>query len=362
MSRVPYGVISDTHNHGWSQFATVSPEGVNSRLQTILDETVRAAETTRAIGGSVLFHAGDLFHVRGVIVPSVLNPTKDTYSAVVAGGFDVNILAGNHDLEGKESTRIGSAVTALEDTGCNIVNEPSIIRLGEQHIVCMVPWVNKVSDLKVQLERMATRAKAEAATHRDLIIHAPVDGVIVGLPDHGLTPAWLAALGFDLVFSGHYHNHKDLGNGVFSIGALTHHTWGDIGSKAGFLTVDDTGAVKYNAQHAPDFIELDASVDPADIPLLVPNNFVRVKVNSAKASDLSAVRQIIEDAGASGVVVLPQVVATAPVRAGTTVTAGETMEKSLASYISAGTFTKKEALNALCADILATVKASSASA
>src|SRR5471030_1191680 len=111
MNRVPYGLISDSHNHPWSQFAETTSLGVNTRLQIILDETYRAAQTLKAVGGKTLIHAGDLFHVRGKIAPSVLNPTKDLYKRLVDEGFDIIILAGNHDLEGKESTRTGSAVT-----------------------------------------------------------------------------------------------------------------------------------------------------------------------------------------------------------------------------------------------------------
>lgn len=359
MSRVPYGAISDSHNHNWSAFSMVLPTGVNSRLQTILDETYRAAQEIKALGGKVLVHGGDLFHVRGVIAPSVLNPTKDLYKKLIDEGFTILILAGNHDLEGKDSSRIGSAVTALEDIGCTIINEPTIIDLGPNHRLCMVPWINKIADLKDQIERIGKLAHSTCAggTDHDLIIHAPVDGVIVGLPDHGLDAAWLGAQGFTKVFSGHYHNHKDLGNEVFSIGALTHHTWGDIGSKAGFVTVDEAGKVKFHSQHAPSFIEIDSSVSPADIPLLVPGNFVRCKINSASHTDQAAVRQMLEDEGAVGVVVLPTVVAAAPTRAGSAITAGVSVEQSLAAYIDAGTYDDKPALNALCADILSTVKA-----
>ena len=359
-TRVPYGLVSDTHNHPWTQFAITLPDGINSRLQTILDETYRAAQAVKALGGKHLFHAGDLFHVRGEIKPSVLNPTKDLYKKLVAEGFEVIILAGNHDLEGKESTRIGSAVTALEDVGCTIINEPTIIELAPTHHVCMMPWVNKLEELKAQIERIAARAAAGTGTASgfdvDLILHAPVDGVIAGLPDHGLTAPWLASHGFSKVLSGHYHNHKALGDEVFSIGALTHHTWGDIGSKAGFVTIDDGGKVIYNASHAPQFIELDSSIDPDEIPLIVPGNFVRCKINSHSAVDAEHVRQMLQDNGAAGITVLPNVTAPVTTRSGATVKSGETIEGSVAAYVEAGEFEDKPALQSLCADILSTAK------
>jgi len=364
MSRIPYALISDSHNHAWNSFAVDNADGVNSRLQVILDETYRAAQAIKAAGGKTLFHGGDLFHVRGKIAPSVLNPTVDLYKKLVEEGFDVIINAGNHDLEGKNSTRLGSAVTALESIGCTVVNEPRIITLGTHHVVVVVPWHDKVPELKAAIESMGVKVRASilGGTEVDLLIHAPVDGVIPGLPDHGLDNAWLASLGYNRVFSGHYHNFKDFGNGVYSIGALTHHTWSDVNSKAGFLISDDTG-VSYNATHAPGFIEIDASTDPAEIPLIVPGNYVKVKIDSNKTSDIAAVRQLMNDSGAKGVIILPQAKPAAAPRVGSTVKAGQSLEGSVAAYIDGKSIENadfKDKLNALCGDILSTVKASAA--
>lgn len=360
MSRIPYGVVSDTHNHGWNFFAVDNADGVNSRLQIIIDETKRAAATTRAAGGDVLFHGGDLFHVRGSIKPSVLNPTTDAYKDLTLDGFKVVVVAGNHDLEGKNSSRLGSAVTSLESIGCTIVNEARVIELSADHHVLVIPWHDKVAELKVVLEDWSKKFAAARPAHLDLIIHAPVDGVIPGLPDHGLDNAWLATLGFDRIFSGHYHNHKDFGNGVYSIGAIAHHTWGDVNSKAGFLISDDKG-VHYNASRAPSFIEIDSKTDPDDIPLIVPGNYVKVKIDSAKTSDIAAVRQLMVDNSAKGVVVLSQKAPAVAPRVGATVKAGMTLEGSVAAYIDGKGIHNvdfKDKLQALCADILTTVKAS----
>lgn len=355
MKRIPYGLISDTHNHAWSQFAETTSEGVNSRLQIILDETYRAAQAVKSLGGTHLFHGGDLFHVRGKIAPSVLNPTKDLYKRLIAEGFTVVILAGNHDLEGKHATRLGNAVTALEDIGCLIVSEPTIFELAHNHRICLVPWVDKVADLKIAITDIA--AKAAAGVEHDLLIHAPVDGVIPGLPDHGLDPVWLGAQGFAKVFSGHYHNHKDMGGEVFSIGALTHHTWGDVGSKAGFLTVDEHSKVKWHSQRAPEFITIDASTDPAEVPLMVPGNYVKIKIDSAKSSEITAIRDMLNGYGAVGTIVLSQKAPAVAARTGSTIKAGMTIEGSVASYITAAGLPNPAELNALCADILSTVKA-----
>lgn len=349
----PYGIISDTHNHAWSAFASTNERGINTRLQMTLDETRRAGEAVLAAGGDTLFHGGDLFHVRGSIAPSVLNPTKDLYKELIGKGLNIVLLTGNHDLEGRDTSRIGSAVTALEDVGCKVV---STVEDGKRvsESVALIPWIQDVEKLKETIQKVYDDAGPIGPL--DLIIHAPVDGVIPGLPDHGLSYAWLGKVGFRRVFSGHYHHFKDFGNGVYSIGALTHQNWGDIGSKAGFLIVSDDG-VKWHSTRAPAFVQIDASTNTEEIPLIVDGNYVRAKLNTGKQHEIEAMRQHLLDCGALGVVILSQKEApSAGTRTGAaaaTVKAGASIEASVADFVKAGAFAKPEALITEAMSVLA---------
>ncbi len=363
MSKV-YGVVSDQHAHNWSAFSHILPTGVNNRLQIILDEMIRAAKEVKSHGGNLLVNAGDVFHVRGSLAPTVLNPVKDAYRYIVEElGMQVVILSGNHDLEGKDSTRLGSAVTTLEDVGCEIVNEPKVFaELG----IAMIPWNQNINDvmdkktgavIKQGLKSQIESIDPALRPHLDLFLHAPVDGVIEGLPDHGLDAAYLGALGFRNVFSGHYHNHKDLGGNVWSIGSATQQTWGDVGTKAGYLIVDD-GKVTWRSARAPEFVEIDAETDPTEIPMIVDGNYVRAKVNTNKVSDIEAMRQYLTKQGAVGVTILPQKNADAKATRTTAsaVKAGASVEGSIGAYIDAGSFADKGALILLCNDILTDVR------
>lgn len=344
----PFGIISDSHNHLWSAFATTLPSGVNSRLQMTLDETRRAADEVRKAGGSTLYHGGDLFHVRGSIAPSVLNPTLDCYRDIVKSGIQVIINAGNHDLEGKEASRVSSAITALEGVGCRVVNHTAY---NAADAMVVIPWIPNIAALKAAIEAVDPSDR----TGCDLLLHAPIDGVIKGLPDHGVSDTYLAALGFRRVFSGHYHHHHDFGNGVYSIGALTQQTWSDVGSKAGFLIVTDS-AVRWHAAHAPQFVEINAAVSPADIPLIVDGNYAKITINSDKGSDIEATRQFLRESGALGVIVLAEKATPVSTRAGSTYKAGATMEASLGDYIATQPFKRPAELSVLCQDILSQVR------
>jgi DNA repair exonuclease SbcCD nuclease subunit len=327
-----YGLIADVHCHNWSAFSSVNAGGVNTRLQMILDEMVRCAHAVKAAGGNRLVIAGDLFHVRGSIAPTVLNPVKDTLDFISAPesedglGIEVEIEPGNHDLEGKEVTRVSSAITSLAGPGVRVIDQ-----VTARDNMILVPWIEDISKLKEELKNIKSALSGHELSTCDLILHAPIDEVIPGLPAHGLTAAWLADLGFKRVFAGHYHNHKDFGNGVYSIGAIAHHTWSDVGSKAGFLIVSDD-SVKWHKSHAPEFIDITTDMERSDVEILAEGNYVRAKIRAAKNSDIEAGRKWLLDNGAKGVVIQP-IKEAARARVGATVKAGASIDVSIGDYI-----------------------------
>ena len=342
----PYALMADLHAHNWSAFSEITAEGINSRLAYTLAEMVRAAAEVKKAGGSTLRIAGDVFHVRGSIAPTVLNPLRDTVREIIKLGVNIEILAGNHDLEGKDSARVSSAITALEEDGCVVINSWAN-GVGFRDHVIMAPWM-KVAELKERLESVDPADRAGI----DVILHAPIDGVMIGIPDHGLSPEYLTALGFKRVFSGHYHHHKDFSNGVYSIGAATHQTWSDVNSKAGFLIVHDD-RVQWFASHAPAFVEITPATDKDEVPLLVDGNFVRVKLNTSKSADVEAARQFLTDMGAKGVTVVAQRdVSAATTRTTSTVKAGASIEVSVHEFVKASSFANQERLAQICNEIL----------
>ena len=347
----PYGLMADLHLHNWQAFSTVLDSGINSRLASLHDEIDRCCEELHRVGGNVIYIAGDVFHVRGSIAPSVLNPTLDVIDLRINAGFEFRVLPGNHDLEGKHATRIGSAITALEGIGCKICSDSiAYATPGDQPVVA-IPWHENLKDLKAELELYAARLPGS-----DALIHAPIDGTLMGIPAHGLSPEYLAGLGFKRVFAGHYHHHKDFDNGVYSIGALSHHSWSDVGSKAGFLIVHpDT--VEWRKAHTPEFIDLSAANDETEAEIMAHGNFVRARVNDGSMKAVESMKAWMTKAGAKGVVV--QVVKEpTKAREGAvvhTVRAGASIEASIAAYIKGQDFPNQEALQIECQKVLSEV-------
>jgi DNA repair exonuclease SbcCD nuclease subunit len=301
--KYPYGIISDSHLHNWSAFSAVNADGVNSRLQSILDEIERAGGMIASLGGDTLYHAGDMFHVRGKIEPSVFNPTVACFEEVCRE-INVEAISGNHDLETRDSTKLGNAMQGLgQIRGFNAHTEPTWV--GD---VLMIPWVQDLDELRDLLRKEATLCGGHkpGLTERDVIIHAPVNGIIKGIPDHGLHAAELAAYGFRRVFAGHYHDHKVMEEGrVISIGATGHQTWSDPGTKAGFLIVWED-RIEHVESLCPKFVDLgQVMADPNDdLGMYVKGNYVRLKLDDVTEAEIKEWREELSEAEAAGVIVI----------------------------------------------------------
>lgn len=300
-----YGVISDTHCHNWSTFSEVGDDYVNNRLQIILDEILRAATEVKKKGGKYLIHTGDLFHVRGNVSPSVLNPTIETFKKIVDMGINPIIICGNHDAEFRITNDVGSAVNAMKSIGCAVYNEPTMICAPHESNEnwLFIPWQPDTSEFLKAFKELTEKSTRPTT----LFCHVALDGVFSRLSpntivDHKKLFASFSKL--KMIFAGHLHDHKKIDENCYSVGAIAQHGWGESKSKAGFLIVDsDANKVTFRASRAPRFVELTPEMDMEDIPGLVEGNYVRatLEMNEAEIKDY---RKLLEDYGAAGVSII----------------------------------------------------------
>lgn len=297
-----YGVISDTHCHNWSTFSEVGGDYVNNRLQIILDEILRAATEVKKKGGKYLIHTGDLFHVRGNVSPSVLNPTIETFKKIVEMGIHPIIICGNHDAEFRVTNDVGSAINALKSVGCDVYNEPTMIRApfsdGESWL--FIPWQPDTDEFMQAMEV----TMGDSSQPVTLFCHVALDGVFARLSpksiiDHKQLLATYSNIKF--IFAGHLHDHKKIDKNCYSVGAIAQHSWGEANTKAGFLIVDtDSNKVTFRASRAPKFVELTPEIDVEEIPAMVEGNYVRATLEMNE-SEIKDYRKLLEDYGAAGV-------------------------------------------------------------
>ncbi|MBE0438101.1 MAG: metallophosphoesterase [Methylomicrobium sp.] len=340
-SEKPYVLLSDLHFHSWSTFSTINEDGVNSRLQIIIDEVVRAKKELVKADGDTMVLAGDLFHTRGSISPEVLNPVIEMFESIRDEGVTVCAIPGNHDLSSKDSSWLTNAASALIPAGVKMAHQTTVTP-----DMVLVPWFSSIGELKKELER-------HISPDKDAIIHAPVDDIIPGLPSHGLDDAYLSGLGYRRVFSGHYHNFKSFGNGVYSIGATTHQTWSDVDSKAGFLLVYPDSVRRFDS-HAPKFVNIYGDMDDEEM-MICDGNYCRVKIGKATPAEINDIRQELISYGAKGVVIQAVRQTEIEERDASVVGSVTTLNQSVAAYVE-DKFGKNEALIKLCDAILEEVE------
>lgn len=346
-----YLVTADWHAHAWSQFATLTEDGINSRLEHLRREILRMASFADSNDIGTIYVAGDVFHVRGSVRPSVLNPLIDALRhAVHVHGVGFRIMPGNHDLEGRETTWLGSAISALAEVdGVHVIDRR---KLWTDDRVVQIPWCGTAEGLRREIEAAIEdlHHDGEDHTHWDLHLHAGINGVIRGMPDHGWHAEELAAFGFKRVFAGHYHNHKvfeiEGEPEVFSIGALTHQTWSDVGTRAGFMMVGERQSnFGFMLSSSPRFIDFDL-----DLPLSQGRgNYVRIRGLELDEGEMRTLRDGLIDNGAEGVVIhpMPKVAATERPRTG-----GVTLDASVSEWIRLAAPEDPVAVETMALDIL----------
>lgn len=323
MTSPPYGLISDLHADLWSAFASLDSKGRNTRLMSICHEIDRCCEEVKKVGGDEVWIAGDVFHTRGSVQPAVFNPVMETLQKW-HGRISFFIIAGNHDLTDRESKELGSSIQMLNSVA-HVFHKPDMV-----NGIVVVPWHPDVQSYKAALTEVSQKYGNQ---DYDLICHIGIDRTLSGIGDRGVTADFLADLGFFRVFSGHYHHNKSFGRGVFSIGAATHQTWSDVGTKAGFLICHDEGKVQWFASHAPSFIDITGEEDPIDLELLVDGNFVRARIGEATNVEVNEWREKLIDMGAKGVTITSIPKSVLARRTGVSAKSVNDIDKSVSDYI-----------------------------
>lgn len=297
-----YGIISDTHCHNWTMFGYTEDDGVNNRLRIILNNIKNSGNEVLKNGGKWLFHAGDIFHIRGSVTPSVLNPTLATFKSLVDKGLNIVLVCGNHDAEFRDANDLGSAVDAFRAIGCQVVNdEPKCFYVSENEAVLCVPWQ------ATKQKFLATLEKIEVPNISfDVVCHCPLDGVFShisgssAVDPHDVKKVFENTL-FKRIFAGHLHRYEKICDFAWSVGAIAHHNWGDVGAQAGFMLVSDSEAIHVDTL-APKFIELTTETLEHGLDL-IDGHYVRATLQLSE-KEVKEVRALLEKKGAKGVTII----------------------------------------------------------
>ena len=290
-------IMADLHFHAFKQFAS-RVDGDNSRFLEIIEAFSNAVEMAAEQECTALLIAGDVFHARGALRPSVFNRVFFEI-AEAADGMQVLVIPGNHDME---NYRGGStAVDTLHEVENVIVaKEPSCpvivgTRSGIVHSLSVgcVPYIHDHEEFIVEAAKLVNATKPEA-----MLIHQGIDDfAFPGMPETGLTIKRIREFFDGPVFCGHYHGPEMIDN-VFCVGSLVQHSFGDTSERGFWIYDTDTNAAKHVVVPGPRFLTV-SSVKEAKG---ASGRYVRVMADTlAKADKISSAAF---DAGGKGVTVV----------------------------------------------------------
>src|SRR5215469_7182203 len=97
-------IFTDLHAHPFSFGASIDEAtGRNSRLQDCLNVLDWTSGIVYGSGAGARLFIGDMFHIRGRLAPSVINPISDHFARAHPSGEEQDfidfLIPGNHDME-----------------------------------------------------------------------------------------------------------------------------------------------------------------------------------------------------------------------------------------------------------------------
>jgi DNA repair exonuclease SbcCD nuclease subunit len=292
---VKIALIADIHVHNFTEFATILPDGTNSRMRDILSVFDHLKKHCLENDIKDVLILGDIFHVRSRIDVGVYDAVYHKFKELVDSGIRLVILVGNHD----QALKIGE-VHALAPFSefAEVVDKPTWVRFGAKSdslTAWLCPFVDDTEILNLQIQKgqqnPPTSGKMLLGLHTS--IHGSAIGSINYVMKHGLTVEQVAPENWDWVACGHHHKPQFMTDNMFYIGAPIQHNFGDEGDPRGFMVLD----TKKSGKEGIEFIDLTNDLpcfrtlevaetsDISKLQDLYKGDYVRVKVSGGVKLD-----------------------------------------------------------------------------
>lgn len=294
-------VFSDHHGHSFSFGAKEEAhEGgffVNSRLRAAYEVLVEIEKYAREKRVSKVFFGGDLFHVREGVPTVALNLMFDGLKAL-ASNRKLYLMPGNHDYfdrDGKvHSLHVFKSICDVRDWS----SERTVQLLGKMKDNVRYSFVPYTDDRAKAVA--AIKELAETTTPDEphvLFAHLGMQGARVGsdyvlVNDNDLSVDDIPWQKFTACFFGHYHEHQQLFQNGWYVGATHQHNWGDANTRRGFLHVRvymDHVDFDFVETSAPKFVVVK---DTQSEVAIRPQDFVRILTTTKRTpKEISDLRE-----------------------------------------------------------------------
>jgi DNA repair exonuclease SbcCD nuclease subunit len=246
-------LLGDLHCNNWSNFSTVLPSGMNSRLAdclAIIDQVKEAVKSKRC--DAVVF-IGDLYESRTRIENDVAFHVQRRMRTLTAS-TKVYLVRGNHDTF-DDAGKVDS-LEGLRDS-CLVLSDGLFCTPAGDHpfMLYFVPWQAQPKDI------FDDEMRRELSQPCAMFMHQSVTEGTIGPTDRQVHASLdLADLPLDQctrIFAGDYHKHQTLADGKFMyVGSPLQLNFGEAGQDK-YLVVYDTitDEIELVPTNAPRFYE-----------------------------------------------------------------------------------------------------------
>ena len=284
-------LISDVHMSNRLMGARPGPDGVTDRLQDQIGLWKRVHQSARDHGGTDVFVLGDLFDKSLV---DAITLTATVRAIAEADDLTHWILPGNHDAVNTRGGRF--TVEAFGEMGNERIK---YLKTGERYGFGLGGWCGfwpleygdqDRSRGALEWIRGMIGSDKTSGRQENLLMHHSIVGCKFAdwTCDDGLEADELFRVGFDWVYSGHFHDTQTFGpdkRGMY-LGAPMHHRFEDAGRPAGFwnLIWDGKGGCEkeFVDGGCPRFFEVEGALE--DVPEgAKTGDYIRINVTATTA-------------------------------------------------------------------------------
>lgn len=257
-------IAGDLHAHNHEAYATILPNGRNSRLQNVLNCVDQAVELA---DGGVLVIAGDVYHDRVSLTHDVQDAVIDCLESAALRCERVIIPVGNHDqyrrngsIHSLRALQGRPNIDVVDGPYCSVISDVVIASYPfTTDVEAARAFVHKITEERRTTQRL--RAFQVRSPHL-LVLHMPIVGADLG--SGKLATAGLAVDDFDFsvwdaVIAGHYHKPQQLTNSLnkevpcYYVGTPLALDWNEAGDKKRFLVFENGSVTSVPVQGMPGF-------------------------------------------------------------------------------------------------------------
>lgn len=222
--------LADLHL-GFRQFDKLAPSGVNQREVDVARTASRAIEQVIAEAPDLIVIGGDVFHQTRPSNPAIVHAfTMFSRLREALPNCEIVAVAGNHDAP--RTADAGCILQLFKSLGFHIVEravEERVFPKLDTYVMCVPDVVG------IQRPKLVPGEEGRQFTHRVLLMHGEIAGVIRVKTAHDIDPMDLNADAWSYIALGHYHVYREVAPRAYYSGSLDYVSsdpWGEMREQA----------------------------------------------------------------------------------------------------------------------------------